>query len=105
MSKIGRRAIDITGVQVDVKGRDIHYKGAKASGVYTLPEYFQAKLDGDKLTILVTDAFVGKRFINRDWGLHRALIANKIAGAARGFQRELKINGLGISMNYMIIIL
>ena len=99
MSKIGRKSIDITGVQVDVKGHDVHYKGAKASGVYVLPEYFQAKVDGNNLTVSVVDAFAGKRFINRDWGLHRSLLANKIIGSAHGFQRELKINGLGFRAN------
>ena len=95
MSKIGRKPIDITGVQVDVKGREVHYKSAKTSGVYTLPESLEAKVDGNLLTISVAKPFANQRFINRTWGLHRSLIANQIKGAAKGFERQLKINGLG----------
>lgn len=95
MSKIGRKPIDITAVKVEVKGRDIHYSGSKASGVYSLPKYFYAEVKDGDLIIKVVDAFKEKRFINRDWGLHRSLIANKIIGASKGFEKNLKINGLG----------
>jgi large subunit ribosomal protein L6 len=37
----------------------------------------------------------GVRTINNVWGLHRALLANKIQGAAQGFEKNLEINGLG----------
>ena len=95
MSKIGRKSINIAGLQVEVKGRDVHYKGAKASGVHSLPEYLQATVDGDTLKLSVVAAFAKERFINRDWGLHRSLLANKCLGASKGFERQLKINGLG----------
>lgn len=95
MSKIGRKAIDTKGVQVEIKGHDVHYKGAKASGVHTLPKYLEAVVDGDKLALKVVKAFANERFINRDWGLHRSLLANKFEGASKGFERQLKINGLG----------
>jgi len=95
MSKIGRKPIDITGVQVDVKGREVHYKGSKSAGVYTLPEYLEAAVDGTILTLSIVKSFERERFINRMWGLHRSLLANHIHGVAKGFERQLKINGLG----------
>jgi len=95
MSKIGRKPINISGLQVEVKGHDVHYKGSNASGVYTLPKSLQAKVDGDFLRLSVVKAFEKERNINRDWGLHRSLLANKILGASKGFERKLKINGLG----------
>jgi len=95
MSKVGRKPINIADLQVEVKGRDVHYKGSQASDVYSLPEYLQAEIDGDKLKISVVKAFEKERFVNRDWGLHRSLLANKILGATKGFERKLKINGLG----------
>lgn len=95
MSKIGRKPINIAGLQVEVKGRDVHYKGSNASGVYTLPDYLEAHVDGDQLKLSVVKKFAKERFVNRDWGLHRSLLANKILGASRGFERKLKINGLG----------
>ena len=95
MSKIGRKPIDTTGVQIEVKGRDVHYKGAKASGVYSLPESLTGAVEDTTLKITVTPSFIGKRDINMVWGLHRSLLSNKIHGANKGFERQLKINGLG----------
>jgi len=95
MSKIGRKPIDISGLQVEVKGRDVHYKGANASGVHSLPEHLQAQVDENNLKLSIVDAFSRERFVNRDWGLHRSLLANTLLGATKGFERQLKINGLG----------
>lgn len=95
MSKIGRKTIAIAGLQVEVKGRDVHYKGTKDAGVHTLPDCLEASVEGEQLKLAVTKSCASQRFINREWGLHRALLANKIEGANKGFERKLKINGLG----------
>ena len=42
MSKIGRKPIDIKGVQVEVKGQEVHFKGQKSSGVHVLPDVLAA---------------------------------------------------------------
>ena len=44
--------------------------------------------------LFVTPAEV-TRDTNRLWGLHRALLNNKIIGADVGFTKKLEINGLG----------
>ncbi len=95
MSKIGRKAIDITDVQVEVKGQDVLYKGKLASGTYALPDFLKAVIDGNRLQLTVVSSKTPGRFVNRDWGLHRSLLANNIEGARKGFERKLKINGLG----------
>lgn len=97
MSKVGRKPIDITGVQIDLKGQDIHFKGAKASGVYTLPTELKAeKKDSALVVVPVRADGAGKdRDRNRVWGLHRSLIANKIAGSRKPFTEEVHIVGLG----------
>ena len=51
MSKIGRKSIDVSGVSVEVKGQDVHYKGARASGIYVLPEVLEAQVADDKLML------------------------------------------------------
>ena len=43
MSKIGRKPINIDGLQVEIKGQEVHYKGPKTSGVYVLPAELNAK--------------------------------------------------------------
>jgi large subunit ribosomal protein L6 len=92
MSKIGRKPIALGGVTVEVKGQEIHYKGKKASGVYTLDKLLTAEIKGKELYI--TPARVTGD-TNRLWGLHRALLNNKIQGADTGFKKQLRINGLG----------
>ncbi|HEX9600542.1 MAG TPA: 50S ribosomal protein L6 [Mariniflexile sp.] len=98
MSKIGRRPIDINDVTVEIDGQNVNYKGKKASGVYTLPDSLEAKIEDKKLFIIPKKDGVhrlNKRDLNRIWGLNRALLANCIKGAGIGFTRQLKINGLG----------
>ena len=95
MSKIGRKAIDISGVQVDIKGQEIHYKGKKHGGVYVLPAELETKLDNKKLVILAKKPVANVSEVNRAWGLHRALLANAIKGSDTGFEQQVQINGLG----------
>jgi len=95
MSKIGRKPIELGGAKIEIKGQGVHYKGGKSSGVYVLPKEIKATLEGNLLSLRPTDSGLKNRNINRIWGLHRALLANKIKGADVGFERQLKINGLG----------
>ena len=98
MSKIGRKPIDISNVQVDVKGSEVSYKGANSSGQYFLPELFEAKIAAKKLT-LVPNAKMAESLKSRDlncvWGMHRALLANAIVGSKNEFEKLIEINGLG----------
>ncbi len=92
MSKIGRKPIDIGNTKIEIKDNNIHYHGKLANGVYDLPNTFKAELKDNSLHI--TPAKI-MRDTNMFWGLHRALIANKIKGADTGFEKVLRINGLG----------
>ena len=49
MSKIGRKPISCTGVNVTIKGNEVHYKGSKVSGVYVLPPELKAVMQGENL--------------------------------------------------------
>ena len=86
MSKIGRKPIDIENVAVEIKGQDIHYKGPNASGVHMLPDMLKAELNDKKLVLVPAKK---TRDLNRMWGLHRALLANKIKGAKTRFHKEI----------------
>jgi large subunit ribosomal protein L6 len=100
MSKIGRKPIKLDGVKVDIKGQDVHYSGPKSSGIYHLSPELNATIKDGALYI----APVGNqgdmtqkqlRNIYCTWGLQRALLANKLIGAAKEFEKTLEINGLG----------
>ncbi len=92
MSKIGRKPIYLGDVQVEVQGNEVHFKGKKNSGVYIIPENFAVTLESGKLTLAPTHR---NSETNRIWGLHRALLANTLKGAGAGFEKQLRIVGLG----------
>jgi large subunit ribosomal protein L6 len=92
MSKIGRKAIPLTGVQVKINGNVVEYSGPKAKGTYELPTELKAEVEGNELRLV---ALQKDSDVNRIWGLHRAKLANAIAGANAPFEKQLKIVGLG----------
>jgi large subunit ribosomal protein L6 len=99
MSKIGRKPISIDGLNVEIKGQDVHYKGAHASGVHHVPAELKVETKDKKLYVSVKskDDMSSREVsgVNRLWGLHRALLANELGGAAQEFEKMLEINGLG----------
>jgi len=92
MSKIGRKPIDLGSVSVSINGDKISYKGPKASGIFTLDSILKAEIKDNKLYLTPK---VVNFDTNRIWGLNRALLSNSINGANLGFEKQLKINGLG----------
>ena len=92
MSKIGRRPIALGSVTVSIDGQKIVYKGKKVSGEYELPEALVARVENGQLFL---EAREKDRSFNQEWGLHRALLFNKIRGADVDFEKQLRIVGLG----------
>jgi large subunit ribosomal protein L6 len=91
MSKIGRKPIDLNDTKVEVVGQEIRYKGKISSGTYKLPEFLKAEVDGKQLRLTMSQDRENKKF----WGLHRALLANKLNGSNQLFEKKLQIIGLG----------
>jgi large subunit ribosomal protein L6 len=91
MSKIGRKPIDISNVTVEIKGLEIHYKGKKSSGVYVVPEQLTVVVEDKKLRLTAQK----DQSCNLIWGMHRALLANELIGADKGFEKQVRIIGLG----------
>lgn len=92
MSKIGRKPIELGAVKVEIQGQQVRYSGKHANGVHEVPDLLSVKIEDGHLFVQVakqtSDTF-------RLWGLHRALLANKIIGAATGFTKQVNIVGLG----------
>lgn len=99
MSKIGRKPIDTHGIIVETKGQEVHYKGKKVSGVYVLPMELKAHYEDNKLKLLPQNNAYDRRVINALWGLHRALLFNKIFGAKKEFEKQVEIVGLGYKVS------
>lgn len=92
MSKIGRKPINIGNAKIEVNNNIVKYKGKLAEGSHELPDLLAIELKDKELYI--TSKKLTKD-TNRLWGLHRALLTNKIKGADTGFEKVLRINGLG----------
>jgi len=100
MSKIGRKPINFDGVQVEVSGKKVSYKGPYDKGMYELPEDLKVVIEDKNLKLVPSKEYATmsgkmKKKINQVWGLNRALLANRIQGAAQEFVQKLEINGLG----------
>jgi large subunit ribosomal protein L6 len=100
MSKIGRKPINLNGVQVNISNNEIQYKGKKAAGTFMLPDVLGAEVDNGSLRLaparpLLEFSTRERRDLNRVWGLNYALLKNKIFGASQDFEIVLQINGLG----------
>ncbi len=91
MSKIGKKPISLQNIQVDVKGQDIHYKGKYGSGVYSLPNFIMPEINDSELFLKLKNG----KDKNKFWGLHRALLANKLKGINQLFEKKMQIVGLG----------
>lgn len=95
MSKIGRKPIKISSAKIEIKGNKLFINGPKTKFVHDLPD--------DIFQVSIKDGFfhlqLKKENDNREnrilWGLHRALLANMIKGVETGFQKQIKIEGLG----------
>lgn len=92
MSKIGRRPIKLNTVKIDIQGQDVHYKGQFASGVHSIPVELGTVVTDETLALVPAKK---TKDTNRLWGLHRALLAAKIEGAFKPFEKQVKITGLG----------
>lgn len=92
MSKIGRKPIELGAVKVQVDGQMVHFKGKNAEGSHQVPSVVKPELEEG---CLVLKQAVKTSDTNRLWGLHRALLANKIVGAGEGFKKQVTIVGLG----------
>lgn len=92
MSKIGRRPIQLLAAKVEINGQELKISGSKTNFTHVLPDYLKASIvDG----ILLIEPNADKEVDSAGWGLHRALIANKVLGAQKLFEKKVKIVGLG----------
>lgn len=92
MSKIGRKPIIFSSATIVVQDNVVTITGGKNSFVHRLPEGLFAELNGKSLAIKTLKNTRRDRVV---WGLHRALIANKVKGVETGFEQKMTIVGLG----------
>lgn len=92
MSKIGRQPIPLNSAKIEINENKITIQGIKGKFVHDLPEGIQASLDGNFLKLALKENTRENRV---NWGLHRALLMNKVKGVEQGFEKKVTIVGLG----------
>jgi large subunit ribosomal protein L6 len=93
MSRIGKQPVAIpSGVKVTVNNNQIRVEGPKGKLEFTHHPNIGVKVDGSQ--ILVTRPS-DERLNRALHGLTRALVNNMVVGASKGFEKRLKVEGVG----------
>jgi len=97
MSRIGRRAIPVPDeVEVKIASGSVSVKGPLGHLEAAIPEGIDVQFDEGTKSIQLTRRTDEKRH-RALHGLARALVANMVHGVEKGYDRKLKIVGVGYS--------
>jgi large subunit ribosomal protein L6 len=92
MSKIGRKLIKVTSANIDIKNNIVSLKGPNGTATHEYPACLDLVYEDGNLQFGVKENTRQNRMV---WGLHRALLANKVTGVEQGFKQDIQIVGLG----------
>jgi len=94
MSRVGKQPVTIpTGVEVTVNASSITVKGVKATLESPLFAGITATVEGSSIQLACAD--LGSKKMKGNFGLARALVANNVIGASKGFEKVLELRGVG----------
>jgi len=80
------------GVQVEIKGSNVHVKGPKGELKRTFSPLIKINLDGNVISIERKSDAPAERALH---GTTRAVLANMVHGVSTGFEKVLEIQGVG----------
>jgi large subunit ribosomal protein L6 len=93
VSRIGRLPVAIpSGVQVNVKGSDVHVKGPKGELKRTFSPLVEIAMENGQVVITRKSDNAAERALH---GTTRAVIANMVRGVSSGFEVLLEVEGVG----------
>jgi len=93
MSRIGKQPVSIpAGVKVSVAGANVKVEGPKGSLNQAVPGGISVEVKDGKVLVARPDDTRKNKALH---GLTRALINNMVTGVAKGFEKELHIEGVG----------
>jgi large subunit ribosomal protein L6 len=81
-----------SGVQVDVKGSNVHVKGPKGELKRTFSPLIDIKMDGNLITVERRSDAPAERALH---GTTRSVLANMVYGVSTGFEVVLEVEGVG----------
>ena len=93
MSRIGRKPIAVpAGIEVKIDGSTVTVKGPKGTLTQTFNKDMAITLEGGVIEVKRPTDDKAHRGLH---GLTRTLISNMVEGCAKGFSKELEVNGVG----------
>ncbi len=93
MSRVGRMPIEVPdGVQVEIKGSNVHVKGPKGELKRTFSPLIELLKDGSVITVNRKSDAPAERALH---GTTRAVLANMVHGVSTGFEVTLEVEGVG----------
>lgn len=93
MSRVGNMPVEIPGgVQVEIKGSNVHVKGPKGELKRTFSPLIGIKMDGNIVTVERKSDAPAERALH---GTTRAILANMVYGVSAGFEVVLELEGVG----------
>ncbi|MEF2175741.1 MAG: 50S ribosomal protein L6 [Candidatus Absconditabacteria bacterium] len=91
MSRIGKAPIDIVaGVEVKHDATTVEVKGPKGTLSFNYPSGVVIKIENNQIIVTVESEEQ-----NNLWGLSRTLISNLVEGVTKGYEKKLKLIGVG----------
>ncbi len=92
-SNIGKQPINLeSGITVTKDGRNVTVTGTKGSLSWKVPQ-------GIELEVTESQVVVKKeheaRYLEKFYGLARALVSNMVTGVSKGFDKKLELSGVG----------
>lgn len=92
-SNIGKQPITIeAGVTVAKDGKNITVVGTKGTLSWIVPSGIDVEIVDN---VVVVRKEHDSRYLEKFYGLTRALIANMVTGVSKGFDRKLELSGVG----------
>ncbi len=93
MSRIGKQPVVVpAGVKVNVTGTTVKVEGPKGTLSFTHHSAMKLKVDAGQILVERPDDSRDNRALH---GLTRALVNNMVVGVTTGYQKRLKIEGVG----------
>jgi large subunit ribosomal protein L6 len=93
MSRIGKQPIAIPGgVKIGIANRLIKVEGPKGKLEFTHHENIAVASDGKQITVTRPNDDRQNRALH---GLTRALVNNMVVGVTKGYEKKLKVEGVG----------
>jgi large subunit ribosomal protein L6 len=93
MSRIGKQPIAIPGgVKISIADRLIKVEGPKGKLEFTHHENIAVASDGKQITVTRPNDDRQNRALH---GLTRALVNNMVVGVTKGYEKKLKVEGVG----------